>query len=164
MNKDTNILIRVNSDLKERANEIAKKYNVSLSELINACLVEFDQRDMVPMNIRKHFPNKYIKQNEVTLALIKLCLKDIINKNAPGKVKRVFLFGSYARGEQTQKSDIDFRFETEDDFSLFNHSNIRLDLKEALHREIDIITAEPEKLDPTFLESIRKDEICIYER
>ena len=62
MNKDTNILIRVNSDLKERAAEIAKKYNVSLSELINACLVEFEQRDAVPLNIQKHFPNKYIKQ------------------------------------------------------------------------------------------------------
>ena len=74
MNKDTNILIRVNSDLKERSVEIAKKYDVSLSELINACLIEFDQRDFVPLNIRRHFPNKYVKQNEVTLALIKLCL------------------------------------------------------------------------------------------
>ena len=164
MNKDTNILIRVNSDLKERSVEIAKKYDVSLSELINACLIEFDQRDFVPLNIRRHFPNKYVKQNEVALALIKLCLKEIIEKNAKGKVKKVYLFGSFARGEQTPKSDVDLRFETEDDFSLFNHSNIRLDLKEALHRDVDIITAEPEKLDPAFLQSIRKDEICIYER
>ncbi len=164
MEKDTNIILRINSNLKERANEIAKKYGVSLSELINACLVEFDQRDFVPLNIRRHFPNKFAKQNEVTLAIIRHCLKEIINNNAPGKVKKVYLFGSYARGEQTPKSDIDLRFETEDDFSLFNHSNIRLDLKEALHKDIDIITAEPEKLDPAFLENIRKDEICIYER
>lgn len=164
MNKDTNIIIRVNSDLKERAVEIAKKYDISLSELINACLTEFDKRDFVPINIRRHFPNKYIHQNELTLAMIKFYLKNIIDKNAPGKVKKVYLFGSYARGEQTSKSDVDLRFETSDDFTLFNHSNIRMDLKETLHRDVDIITAEPEKLDPAFLEQIRKDEICIYER
>ena len=68
MEKDTNIIFRVNSQLKENVANIAKKYNVSLSELITACLEEFNARDFVPLNIRKHFPTKYSKQNEVTIA------------------------------------------------------------------------------------------------
>ena len=164
MEKDTNIIIRVNSQLKANVAEIAKQYSVSLSELLTACLVEFDSRKFVPLNIRRHLPNKFAKQNEVTLALIKRCLEDVLEKQAHGSVKKVYLFGSFARGEQTAKSDIDLRFEIDDSYSLIDHGNIRLDLMESLHRDVDIITADYDHLDDFFAKNIKKDEICIYDR
>ena len=163
MEKDTNIIFRVNSKLKNSATNVAKKYGVSLTELITACLVEFDKRDFVPLNIRRHFPNKDIDNSQLTLMLIKMQLKDIINKYAKGKVNKVYLFGSYARGDQTYKSDVDLRFEINADFSLFDHSNIHMDLEEALHKHVDIITEDVKNLDEFFANNIRKDEICIYE-
>lgn len=164
MQKDTNIIFRVNSNLKENAANIAKKYGVSLSDLITACLIEFTDRKNIPMNIRRHFPNKFVKQNEITIVLIKRFLKEILDKQAHGSVKKVYLFGSFARGEQTDKSDIDLRFEVDDTYSLIDHSNIRLDLIDAFHRQVDIITADYEQLDDFFVDSIKKDEICIYDR
>ena len=164
MEKDTNIIMRVNSQLKENVAELAKKYDVSLSELLTACLVEFSERQFVPINIRKHFPNKYAKQNVITLAIIKRNLEEVLKKQAHGSVKKAYLFGSFARGEQTSKSDIDFRFEVDDSYSLIDHSNIRLDLIEAFHRDVDIITQDYDQLDDFFASSIRKDEICIYDK
>ena len=90
MEKDTNIIFRVNSKLKNSATKVARKYGVSLTELITACLVEFDKRDFVPLNIRRHFPNKDIDNSQLTLMLIKMQLKDIINKYAKGKVNKVY--------------------------------------------------------------------------
>jgi len=164
MEKDTNIILRINSDLKERSVQLAKRYGVSLSQLISACLVEFDRRDFVPLNIRHNFPKKYYYENVLTIAQIKSNLEKTIMKDAPDKIKKVYLFGSYARGEQTPKSDIDLRFEIDEGFSLFDHSNIRLDLIDAFHKNVDIVTAEMKDLDEFFASNIRKDEICIYER
>lgn len=163
MEKDTNVIFRINSALKENVTKIAKQRGITLSELITACLLDVDHRNMIPLNLNKYLPNKYEKQSAVTLAIIKMCLNDIINRNAKGHVKKVYLFGSYARGEQNNDSDIDLRFEVTDEFSLIDHSNIRLDLKEALKKDVDIITGDVKELDPFFLNNIRKDEICIYE-
>lgn len=163
MEKDTNIILRVNSQLKENVSKIAEDYGVSLSELITACLKDLNAREMIPINIRRHLPSKFAKQNQITILLIKHALENILRKQAHNSVKKVYLFGSFARGEQTSKSDVDLRFETDDSYSLVDHSNIRLDLIEALNRDVDIITADYDHLDDQFVKNIRKDEICIYE-
>lgn len=164
MEKDTNIIFRVNSNLKESATNVAQKYGVSLTELLTACLIEFDKRDFVPTNIRRHFPNAYTRQSEPTLAMIKSYLNEIIEKQAHGSVKKVYLFGSYARGEQTAKSNINLRFEINDSFSITDQNNIKLELTRALHRDVDIIKEDLSNLEDSFAKNIKKDEICIYER
>lgn len=164
MEKDTNVIFRINSTLKENVAKIAKDRGVTLSELITACLKFIDHKKMIPYNINSFLPPKYENDSKVTIALIKMYLNEIIEKQAKGHVKKVYLFGSYARGEQTDKSDVDLRFEVSDDFSLIEHSNIRLDLKNALKKDIDLITGDPNELDDFFLKNIMKDEICIYEQ
>lgn len=55
-------------------------------------------------------------------------------------VKRSDLFGSYVRGEETKDSDIDILIEAPEEMSLFDLAGLQTDLKEALGREIDLIT------------------------
>ena len=55
-------------------------------------------------------------------------------------VKELFLFGSYARGEATEDSDVDFRLISGRDIDLFKMVGLRLDLEEVLEKEVDLIS------------------------
>ena len=77
---------------------------------------------------------------------------------------KIILFGSYARGEETEESDIDIRVEADRGLGLIDIGNMRLDIVEATGKEVDLLAVHPENMDPAFYQNIRKDEICIYER
>ena len=49
MNKDANIIFRVNSELKDAFANIAKERNVSTSELLTACMKDIAFRGKVPL-------------------------------------------------------------------------------------------------------------------
>lgn len=53
----------------------------------------------------------------------------------------VRVFGSFARGEQTAKSDVDLLFDPPERMSLLDHSGLKIDLEEALKMKVDIISA-----------------------
>ncbi|HHW43523.1 MAG TPA: nucleotidyltransferase family protein [Desulfotomaculum sp.] len=57
-------------------------------------------------------------------------------------VVKAFVFGSYARGEQNEESDVDFLIEYAPGArrSLFTHARIIDELKEALKKDVDVIT------------------------
>lgn len=68
-----------------------------------------------------------------------------IRKRATGvltkyEVKRAALFGSIARGEDTEESDIDMLVEFKGRKSLLDLSGLQLELQEILKRKVDIIT------------------------
>jgi len=50
------------------------------------------------------------------------------------------VFGSVARGEATESSDVDFLVEFEQGRTLLDLSGLRLDLAEALERSVDVAT------------------------
>ena len=77
-------------------------------------------------------------------------------------VKKLFLFGSYARGEATEESDIDVRLISGRDIDLFKMVGLRLDLEEALGKEVDLISqiSEDSKI---FKKHYEKDAVLIYE-
>ena len=79
-------------------------------------------------------------------------------------VLKVWLFGSFARGEQTPESDVDILIvpDRSQHFSLFTLSGMYEDLKELLGREVDLITDGG--LMPFARESAERDKILIYER
>jgi predicted nucleotidyltransferase len=57
-------------------------------------------------------------------------------------VKKITMFGSYANGEQNQKSDIDLLVEFhEDSVSLFKLSDLRYELEKLSGKKIDLIHA-----------------------
>ena len=76
-------------------------------------------------------------------------------------VKEAYLFGSYARGDATEESDIDLRIEKGAITNLFELSGFRLDLMDALGVKVDLLSVMPES--PSFLKNLRRDEVLIYE-
>ena len=79
-------------------------------------------------------------------------------------VLKVWLFGSYARGEETEESDVDLLIlpDRSQHFSLFTLNGMYHDLKDLLGCEIDLITDGG--LMPFARESADRDKILIYER
>ena len=74
--------------------------------------------------------------------------------------QRVYLFGSYARGDITPASDIDLRIDKGSIRGL-QMAGLLVDLEDALGTPVDLIPTG--SLDSGFLSEIRKDEILLYE-
>lgn len=79
-------------------------------------------------------------------------------------VERVWLFGSYSRGEENPDSDIDILvdFSESDKLSLLDMSRMTVKLKDIVGREIDLV--ENGSLMPFAVKSAERDKYLIYER
>lgn len=84
------------------------------------------------------------------------------NSNFINEVKKAYLFGSYARGEETPLSDVDIRLEVSDNFTLFDLNSIAFQLEEKTGKKVDLLTSG--NLDEMFYDEIKKEEICIYSK
>ncbi len=73
-------------------------------------------------------------------------------------VEKIGLFGSYARDEATQNSDIDIFVSMQP--NLFNMIAIKEKIEEDLNTKVDIIR-EHKNIKPLFLEMITKDLIYV---
>lgn len=88
---------------------------------------------------------------------------DIIRKYfAMQPIERAWLFGSYARGEQTEESDVDIMVDFADSITLFKHVGIIDDLERLLNKKVDIVPAD--MMYPRVRKQADKDKILIYER
>ena len=77
-------------------------------------------------------------------------------------VDRVYLFGSYARGEANQNSDVDLRVDNGDIRGLFALGALYSDLADCLGKKLDLLTTG--SLDQSFLRQIEKEEVLLYDR
>ena len=78
---------------------------------------------------------------------------------------KAWLFGSFARGEETPRSDVDILFVPDRSgkpFTLFTHGGMLMDLQELLGRDVDLV--EEGSLRPYAAETANRDKILIYER
>lgn len=75
-------------------------------------------------------------------------------------VGRVYLFGSYARGEATPGSDIDLRVDKGQLKGLFALGALYADLEDRLGKPLDLLTTG--SLDDTFLRRIAAEEVLLY--
>jgi predicted nucleotidyltransferase len=82
-------------------------------------------------------------------------------KNQP--IRRAWLFGSYARGEETPLSDVDILVQyDENGISLLKHAAMICELERILNLSVDIV--EDGTLLPFAVESANRDKKLIYER
>ena len=79
-------------------------------------------------------------------------------------VERLSLFGSYARGEADELSDVDLIVDKYDEKKLigFEWGGLYADIQEALGVEIDLLSRRSTR--QKFLNKIAKDEVLLYER
>ena len=92
-------------------------------------------------------------------------LNEIRNKAIPIAekygIQRLGLFGSYARGEQNEQSDLDFLIRKGKMCGLVQYMGFVLDLEDAFGCHVDVVTDGID--DQRFLNTIRKDEVLLYE-
>lgn len=81
------------------------------------------------------------------------------------RLNRVYLFGSYANGNASHHSDIDFCVDVPENTGLFELGGLYIDLKNAFNKEIDVITINSLKnnKNPKFVTNVNKENILIYE-
>ena len=88
-------------------------------------------------------------------------------------LKAVWLFGSYARGEATESSDIDLLFDRKnsDITSLVKASSMYQDIKEVFDVPVDLVSANALRITDSsrmtnfnFMKNIERDKIILYER
>lgn len=77
------------------------------------------------------------------------------------KIQHMYMFGSQARGDAANDSDVDFFLDQLGDIkSIIMLSGFRLELAECLNKEVDIITALDE--NSIFGQEVKKDMIDIF--
>ena len=96
--------------------------------------------------------------------MAEVLINQLSNYFSTQPVERAWLFGSFARGEQTPKSDVDIlvSFDKKKPVGLFAMGGMYMDLKRLLGRDIDLV--EEGSLLPFAVESANRDKILIYER
>ena len=78
-------------------------------------------------------------------------------------VRQAYLFGSFARGEQTPDSDIDLRLVCGNTMTFGTLYELSLELEKELGRKVDIVTNPPERMRPAFRKNLEQDEVRLYE-
>lgn len=93
---------------------------------------------------------------------------DLVEKALPllkPYVRRVFIFGSFARGEETQHSDIDLLVELKTPEKRprlgFGWFSLEEDLSRIMGREVELITEG--SLSPYLRPYVEKDMVLLYE-
>ena len=106
------------------------------------------------------------------------CIDEIRRKVTPVaqkyKLPAVYLFGSYARGEATEHSDIDILIDRSNSSiygkGLFGMAAVYEDLREALGKELDLVTIAALEQDGNsnssrrFAEEIKRERVALYEQ
>lgn len=83
-------------------------------------------------------------------------LKKILKQQG---VKSASLFGSFARGEATAKSDIDLLIDFGKGKTLFDLAGLKFTLEDAMGREVDLVTKSA--LKPAIRTYVMKDLVKI---
>ncbi|MBI2136840.1 nucleotidyltransferase family protein [Candidatus Woesearchaeota archaeon] len=73
-------------------------------------------------------------------AVIQSLKKKIIPVLKKNEVARAGIFGSYARGDYTKRSDIDILIQFKKRKSLFDLAHLELELEEKLNKKVEVIT------------------------
>ena len=77
-------------------------------------------------------------------------------------IAALYLFGSYARGEATPHSDLDFHVDRGGMRDLLELGGLYSDLEAGFDKKLDVLTTQ--MLPPAFLNAIRREEVLIYDR
>lgn len=104
-------------------------------------------------------------KNNETIIQIKKLTKPIFEKYG---VEKAYVFGSYARGDYNENSDIDIIIVAKNIKSLLIIGAILEALKQVLKKDVDLIEEEcfkeeeMDEIDKEFYDAIKKERVMIY--
>jgi len=88
-------------------------------------------------------------------------IKNAVQAIAPKYgIESVYLFGSYARGDASEDSDLDFRIVGGNFRSLYDLIAFRLELEDTLGREVDVV--QTKNMVDSFYSIIKSEEVLVY--
>jgi len=93
----------------------------------------------------------------MTVETLKSQIVPILQKH---QVVKAGLFGSFARNEATEESDVDLLVEFSKVLGMLQYMNLKFELEDILKRKVDLI--EYEAIKPRMRQSILEDEIRFY--
>lgn len=76
-------------------------------------------------------------------------------------VETVYLFGSYARGEATSESDLDFLVFGGSEFKPVKIFELAEELREAFEKSVDVFEIREVNQDSLFYDTIMKEWLCV---
>jgi predicted nucleotidyltransferase len=87
-------------------------------------------------------------------------------------LKSLWIFGSYARGEATDESDIDFLMDYTGAtiINFYDFVDIADELEQMFKRKVDLISTDAlysfrmKTLDPEFIDVVSKEKVLLYEK
>ncbi len=76
---------------------------------------------------------------------------------------RLFVFGSVARGESTEHSDVDFLVEIQENASLFDVAGFSYEIEKLLGLSVDVVPASllPMVADQSFVNKIKEEAVLL---
>jgi len=89
--------------------------------------------------------------------LLKTNREEILRIAAKHGAKNVRIFGSVARGDADEKSDVDFLVKMDEGSSLMDHAALLVELEELLGRKIDV--APEDSIRPKMRDRVLKEAI-----
>lgn len=88
-------------------------------------------------------------------------IKEIVSKiGQKYGIKNAYLFGSYARGEATEDSDVDIIIDKGEMKTYNSYFHMCEELEQELGTDVDLLTNE--SIKPRFFERIKNDRILLY--
>lgn len=143
--------------------EAAKALNISRRKLQNYEAmepVEDDVMNSVYEDILKKLSDYVVDENHgfVTFHQIRHAANLVFSKHE--QVKCAYLFGSYARGEQTSKSDIDILVVAEP--MGLEYYGMAGEIEDILHKKIDLVSYRQIVGSEDFLERLLREGVKIY--
>ena len=96
----------------------------------------------------------------LTIGYIAEVLKGVVE---PYDIRAVYLFGSFARGDQGPESDVDVRLECGPAINYGDLLDIQESLERLLERPVEIVTNPLEFMRPAFRRRVQRDEVLLYE-
>lgn len=158
---------RVSSLEKELIDEICS--GVEQSKLIRTFQSKVEVFSVNYNRLRRYASRRGVqKELEVILAALDTqrihLISDIQRYLESTRVTRAWLFGSFARGEENETSDIDLLvdYDKSGGLSLLTIVRYKLDMEQLIGREVDLV--ENGYLKPFAVASAEQDKYLIYER
>lgn len=111
--------------------------------------------------------NERFRSADFNIDIIKKLVAPVAKKH---KLRSVYVFGSYARNEATEESDIDLLIDREGSLihGIFGMNALLREFEETLGKDVDIITLQSLKQESTmknnsdFVENVMKEMVKIY--
>ncbi len=99
-----------------------------------------------------------MNNNIFTIRDIQNLVKPIAEKYG---VKEIYLFGSYARGEANESSDLDFLVFGGDGFKLTMIFSLAEDLREVLKKDVDVFEINEINENSDFYKAVMKERLLV---